>query len=153
MTIEAVIDGEYTNDQLVSIQQKGAGILIETGFQPNFIAPNDKLSAHKVISISLTIMLPEDKNVEVFGTNSTVQVTGTYENLKVILDDGRCYLENVSRSALISTRSGDIFANCPSGTIEAFSKFGTVQSDTIPHGNNYYSLTSTTGNVSIHKTK
>jgi hypothetical protein len=153
LSIEAVIDGEYNEDQLVSVRQQGATILIETGFQPNFISPNDKLSAHKVISISLTIRMPEDKNVEVFGTNSTVRITGTYEYLKVTLDDGRCYLEQVSRSAYISTKSGDILANCAEGTINAFSKYGTVQSDTIPHGKNYYSLTSTTGNISIHKTK
>ncbi|MCJ7466401.1 MAG: hypothetical protein MUO53_06870 [Maribacter sp.] len=153
LSIEAVIDGEYNKDQLVSLRQQGAGILIETGFQPNFIAPNDKLSAHKVISISLTIRLPEDKNVEVFGTNSTVRITGTYENLKVVLDDGRCYLEQVSRSAVISTKSGDIIANCAEGTINALSKYGTVHRDSIPQGKNYYSLTSTTGNISIHKTK
>jgi hypothetical protein len=153
LAIEAVIDGEYNQDQLVSVRQQGATVLIETGFQPNFIAPNDKLSAHKVISISLTIRLPEDKNVEVFGTNSTVRTTGTYKNLKVTLDDGRCYLEQVSHTAVISTKSGDILAYCASGKINALSKYGTVQSDAIPTGKDYYSLTTTTGNIRIRKTK
>ena len=42
IVVEALIDGEYKNDLLVKIEEDGPSINISTGFQPDFIKPNDK---------------------------------------------------------------------------------------------------------------
>ncbi|HZJ21404.1 MAG TPA: hypothetical protein VFD35_13780, partial [Pricia sp.] len=54
--VEAAIDGEYSNDLLVNVKESGNTLLVNTEFQPNFKKPNDKLSAHKVISIALKVL-------------------------------------------------------------------------------------------------
>ncbi|MFH6603291.1 hypothetical protein ACEZ3G_07380 [Maribacter algicola] len=152
VVIEATIDGEYRTDLLLSVQKKGGTLEIGTGFQPNFKNPNDKLSAHKVVSIALDIKLPFDQTVQVFGTNSNVDVVGAYKNLKVTLDDGHCHLYDIMTAAEIQTASGTIVVQSSSGFFEATSKYGTIKKENIPKGENRFILTSTTGDIEIRKT-
>ena len=88
--VSASMEGEYANDLLISIEQSGTTAMISADFQPLFINPNDKLSAHKVVSIALEIRVPEYKNVDVFGTNTNLYAKGKYENLYITLSDGQC---------------------------------------------------------------
>ena len=151
MTIEAAIDGEYNKDLLLTIKEEGSTIFVTTGFQPNFINPNDKLSAHKVVSIALRIQIPEQKSVHIFGTSCNVLAKGVYQNLDVSLSDGRCELLEVSETADIKTQSGTIIARYSKGTALAESEYGSIEKDMIPKGDNHYNLHSVTGNIIIKR--
>lgn len=151
--VEASIEGEYAKDLLISIEENGTTVRISAGFQPNFINPNDKLSAHKVVSIALQITVPQYKDVSIFGTNTNVEVEGKYQNLDVTLSDGRCELNNVSETVEVTTQKGDIWVNANSGTILAESTYGLVENDQIPIGNNQYILKTVQGNIHLRKTK
>ena len=83
MIVEATLEGEYYKDLLVQITEEGKTIKVSAGFQPNFVNPNDKLSAHKVISIALKISLPEYQKVQLFGSSSQVEVRGRYIDLDI----------------------------------------------------------------------
>ena len=150
--VEAVIDGEYKKDLLLNMHKEGGTLEIGTGFQPNFRNPNDKLSAHKVISITLNIVLPENLAVRVFGTNCNIEATGKYKNLNVTLDDGYCHLYNISEVANIVTQSGEIHVRGSEGSFRATSKYGTIVKEEIPDGHNRFFLTTTTGHIKIKKT-
>lgn len=151
--VSASIEGEYAKDLLVSIEEKGTTVLVSAGFQPIFINPNDKLSAHKVVSIALQIGVPEYKQVSVFGTNSNVNATGKYENLHITLSDGICMLENVSETVEVVTQKGDIWLTAPSGHILAESAYGKVDQETIPFGHNQFILKTVEGQIHLKKTK
>ena len=151
--VSASMEGEYAKDLLVSIEQNGTTALISADFQPLFVDPNDKLSAHKVVSIALEISVPEYKSVDVFGTNTNLYVTGAYEDLNVTLSDGRCTLENVSEFVQVTTQKGDILLIVPSGTIDAKSAYGDVKKETIPFGYNQFVLKTIEGNIFLTKTK
>lgn len=151
--VEALLDGEYKDDLLVKIEENGPTIEISTGFQPNFIKPNDKLSAHKVISISLKIQIPENMKAYLFGSNTNVYVEGNYMGLKVTLDDGNCSLDQIKGNTTAVTRSGDIHVQAKEATIETKNSFGNIESEKIPLGNDYYNLTTTTGNIYLIKTE
>lgn len=151
--VSASIEGEYAKDLLVSIEEKGTTVLVSAGFQPIFINPNDKLSAHKVVSIALQISVPEYKQVSVFGTNSNVNATGKYKNLHITLSDGRCTLENVSETVEVTTQKGDIWLSVPSGDILAESAYGKVDQETIPFGDNQFILKTVEGQIHLKKTK
>jgi len=153
VTVSASIEGEYAKDLLVSIEETGTTALISADFQPIFINPNDKLSAHKVVSIALEIQVPNYKSVAVFGTNCDVYATGKYENLNVTLSDGRCTLTNVSETVEVVTQKGDIWLNAPSGEILAETDYGTVEDQNIPFGHNLFVLKSVEGNIHLMKTK
>ncbi|MCK0161390.1 hypothetical protein [Allomuricauda sp. F6463D] len=151
--VAASMEGEYAKDLLVSIKESGTTALIKADFQPLFVNPNDKLSAHKVVSIALEISVPEYKNVKVFGTNTNVYVTGKYENLNITLSDGRCSLENVSESVEVTTQKGDIMVMAPSGDILAKSLYGNVQKEFIPFGHHQFVLKTIEGDIILTKTK
>lgn len=151
--VEASIEGEYAKDLIVSIEEQGINMEISAKFQPNFTNPNDKLSAHKVISIALDVTLPEHKNVHVFGTNSNLNASGNYKKLKVKLSDGRCSLENVSETVEVTTQKGDILLTTPSGNISAKSTYGKIFSEDIPDGDNQFTLNTIEGEIHLKKTK
>lgn len=151
--VEASIEGEYAKDLLISIEEEGTTVRISAGFHPNFISPNDKLSAHKVVSIALHITVPQYKNVSIFGTNSNVEIEGTYQNLDVKLSDGRCVLNNVSETVEVTTQKGDIWLNAENGSVLAQSTYGQVDNNQIPEGQNQYILKTVEGNIHLRKTK
>lgn len=151
--VEALIAGEYKDELLVKIEDDGPTIEISAGFQPNFIKPNDKLSTHKVISISLKVGVPENMKVGLLGTNTNVYAKGNYKDLKIALDDGICNLNDVKGNTRATTRSGDIYVYSNKATIEAKSSFGKIEKEIIPSGDDYFNLTTTTGNIYLKKTK
>lgn len=151
MFVEANIDGEYRKDLVLKVKEEGSTVLISAGFRPNFENPNDKLSAHKVVSIALRIQLPAHKNVRVFGTNSNIDANGIYEKLKITLNDGAASLNNVRGFAEVSSQSGDIIIASEAAEIIAISKYGKVTENEIPNGNNKYILNSVTGNILLNR--
>jgi len=151
--VTASIEGEYSKDLVVTIEENGAMLLIGSGFQPNFLNPNDKLSAHKVVSIALDISLPQHKNVLIYGSSSSVAAKGIFESLEVRLSDGRCLIDNVIGNTEVTTRKGDIILITASGNITAKSTYGKVEQQHIPQGNNLYVLNTIEGTIHLKKTK
>lgn len=147
MHILAEMDGEYHSDLVLKVNEEGHTLQVGAGFQPNFRKPNDKLSAHKVVSIALHIILPEGKRVVLNGTSCNISAKGSYLNLAVALNDGQCVLENISEEATVRTQSGDISVKSDGATISAQSKYGKVDTNKIPEGNNRYVLKTVTGNI------
>lgn len=153
LLVEAIIDGEYKKDLVVNIAQEGHTVLVNTGFQPNFVFPNDKLSAHKVVSIHLRITLPEYHDIRLYGTNSNVNATGNYKNLKVDLADGVCELRNIGENVQVKTQRGTIYLFADKGEIAAKSAYGTVSGNSIPSGDSVYDLRSVEGDIHLQKTE
>jgi hypothetical protein len=149
--VEATIDGEYKKDLGLNVRVEGSTILVSAGFQPNFIRHNDKLSAHKVVSIALNIKLPENRNVTVFGTSCNIIANGVYKKLKVTLNDGACTLINVAETAEVTTQSGDIYIESKSGNVIGTSKYGNVSEDKLPLGDTKYMLSTVTGDILIKR--
>jgi hypothetical protein len=153
VTVEAEMEGEYSKDLDLEISTSGSTLLIEANFVPNFENPNDKLSAHKVVSILLDVTLPSSKNVKVYGTNSRVLAKGKYKELEVTLSDGTCELHNVFGEVQIKTQSGTIIVLAKAAAINAVSKYGTVEFNPIPNGISIYKLQTVTGNIELSKTE
>ncbi len=153
VTVNAEIEGEYSKDLDLKMATNGNTLDVAAGFTPNFENPNDKLSAHKVVSIALTISIPNWKKVDVYGTNSRVSVTGMYTELNVSLSDGDCNLTGVIGDIHAKTQSGTINLNAEQANIFATSKYGQVSSNPIPTGNSEFILESVTGNIQLSKTE
>lgn len=151
--VEAEIEGEYSKDLVITIEENETTVLISAGFQPNFNNPNDKLSAHKIISIKLNVTVPNDKRVFIYGTNSNVTMKGNYKNLKVKLLDGNCSIDNVGDKVEVTTQKGNILLIADNGNIMAESTYGKVVKEYIPQGQNQYSLKTIEGNINLRKTK
>lgn len=151
--VEATIDGEYKKDLLLNLFEEDGTVIVNTSFRPNFVNPNDKLSAHKVVSISLKIMIPVNKEVKVFGTNSNILAKGIYKNLSIILSEGQCLLKNVEGKVNVHTQSGEIKIFSNHADIKAYTKYGLIFNE-VENGHKYtYTLNSVTGNIYLKKTE
>lgn len=149
--IAAQMEGEYSKDLELTMHEDGTTLILGAGFRSDFINPNDKLSAHKVVSIGLHIVVPKWKNVEIFGTNSRVLASGVYSNLDIVLSDGLCKLHDISKLVKVKTQSGNIFVSTKSGEIKAHSKYGKITRERVPIGDNQYILSTVTGNIEVSK--
>jgi len=153
LQVKASIEGEYLKNLVVKIEENGSDVIVSTGFLPNFKSPNDKLSAHKVISIALDITIPEYSHVQLYGTNSNILAKGKYKFLSVSLSDGNCILNNVSENVEVKTQSGNIVVFAQSGLFNSKSIYGKVNDNNLPKGNSKYLLNSIEGDIQISKTE
>ena len=153
VNIVAEMEGEYSQDLDLEVSTNGSTLFVETGFTPNFENPNDKLSAHKVVSISLKLKIPSYKNLEIYGTNTWVELEGDYDKLHVSLSDGTCVLNNIEAEAEIKSQSGNIKVFSAAAAISATSKYGGVSANLIPKGNSTFTLETVTGNIDLTKTE
>ncbi len=153
ISVEAQMDGEYSKDLELTLVEKGNTLTVNAGFPSGFKNPNDKLSAHKVVSISLNISIPEFKNVRLFGTHARVIADGNYKELVITLSDGSCELSNIGEHTKVKTQSGNIVIHERAARIKAESKYGKVSDNPIPFGPHQYELNTVTGNIKLHKTE
>lgn len=151
--VDAQMDGEYSEDLHMNVSEEGNTLVLGAGFQPSFINPNDKLSAHKVVSIALKIKVPSYKDVEVYGNSARVIAFGDYSNLDITLSDGTCELHQVSQEVNVRTQSGNILVYADSANILAETKYGSYSKNSIPNGDDQYRLNSVTGNIVLNKTE
>ena len=140
LIVEARLDGEYAEALSVNITEEGATLWVGTDFRPNFENPNDKLSAHKVVSVSLVIQVPAHLDLQVFGTSCNVSLSGAFRNVDVVLNDGSCTLNQVSQQVHVQTQSGHIRLNSLKGVVQAVSHYGQVVQEEIPEGDERFEL-------------
>ncbi|NNC34247.1 MAG: hypothetical protein HKO09_05190 [Croceitalea sp.] len=153
MIVKASMEGEYQKDLVVRIEEDGQNVLVSADFLPNFIQPNDKLSAHKVISIALDLIIPANTNISIHGTTSDVAVQGIYKTVEITLSDGVCRLQHQSETTKVQTQKGNIILRTNKGRITAQSIYGKVLNTEIPKGNGSYILNSVEGDITIQKTE
>lgn len=153
VNVSAEIEGEYSKDLDLEVKSSGNMVFVEANFVPSFENPNDKLSAHKVVSIRLNITVPSSKKIEIYGTNTRVMATGNYKELQVTLSDGTCELYNVDGNVNVRTQSGTIIVKAEAAEIETESRYGSVEFNSIPSGISKYNLQTVTGNIELIKTE
>ncbi len=153
LIVDAKLDGEYAEALSVNITEEGSTIWVATEFDPAFVLPNDKLSAHKVVSVSLSIKIPSNLDVQVFGTSCNVIMTGAFSNVDVVLNDGNCTLNQVAHTVNVQTQSGNINLNSLSGVIRAVSHYGRILQEKIPEGDERYELETVSGDITLERTK
>jgi DUF4097 and DUF4098 domain-containing protein YvlB len=109
----------------------------------------DKLSAHKVSSMEISLEIPE--NLQVFVRSNIALVTGkgTFKNLKIELKSGYCRLEYLEENAVINTYSGSIWVAAYNAKITTSSRNGTVNLPVQEYGKYQINLTSINGNISV----
>ena len=69
-------------------------LYVATKYQPLFTDANDKLSAHKVMSIELGLNIPANKSIYVSSDIASVFVNGQYKDAIIELINGACVLND-----------------------------------------------------------
>lgn len=152
--ISAKIVGENYENAMITSRQEGKILWIGTSYTPFFEAKNDKLAAHKVLSIEMTLMVPESMELTINSSSASVETSGAFEFLRVSLDNGNCTIKDFFGNATLGTKAGEISVYARAGvTAEAITENGVIL-NTLPLEGIYYITARTkTGNISLFQTK
>lgn len=150
LEVHTFIEGEYQNELTVTSEKKGSTLILKGDFTPSFQNPNDKLSAHKVVSVRLSVKVPVHLIAEIVGSSVRVQANGFYEDLSIQTGKGPVLLEEVEGLIRVKTLSGEIVANRISGVLNASSSYGEVFRGHVRPGNSQLDLESVSGDIYIN---
>jgi hypothetical protein len=103
------IEGEYHESVLLEVFQQNEALLVAPAFTPFFERHNDKLAAHKVLSVTLEIKVPKDLFVSITTKNAFIETIGAFSFLYAETDGGAVTLDSFIGDGDIKTRSGNIF--------------------------------------------
>jgi len=128
-------------------------LLISTNFQPAFKDANDKLSAHKVLSIEVSVTLPEHITAYIKSDIAKAKIVGNHKNLTVELSNGNCELTDFKGHAMINTLEGDILATTNYAQVDAISSNASVVLGDLDSGPNTLKLKSLNGIIRVIKSQ
>lgn len=151
VVLEVYIEGEYQSELTVSAREEGSTLFLKGVFMPSFKNPNDKLSAHKVLSVRVKVYVPRHLNTELYGTSTRVVASGYYEDLEIRTQKGPVVLRSLSGLVSVQTNSGVIKVFETGGALQASSSYGTVNKGDVPEGNSSILLESVNGDIYINK--
>ncbi|MDW5289981.1 hypothetical protein [Formosa sp. PL04] len=151
IVIQTRIDGEHSEEMIVITRKSNDSLYVSTQFQPLFEADNDKLSAHKLMSIELEIQIPKHFNLNIKSDISSVVTQGVFNTAFIELNQGNCRLESFVGSATINTIQGSIYVETNFANVKASSRHGVVTIQRLISGENQLDLKSIHGDISVFK--
>ena len=126
ISIVSGISGETFESMLLNTEVKNGSLYITTERSPYFKNIDDKLAAHKVMSIELNLIMPENQELWIDSSLASVFMQGSCKYINFNLQGGDCRLLNFHGSGTVNTKSGQIFIENPLCSIDAQSRNGRV---------------------------
>lgn len=149
--VEAKVEGENKEHIVLTNKRFMKSLYVSSNFQPTYKDANDKLSAHKIISIELNIKVPEQKSIYIKSDIANITGEGSYGKLTLELTNGNCKISKFSGNALVNTIEGNIEFQSNFATIKTSSKYGTINSEDLIIGDDTIDLNSINGDISVTK--
>ena len=141
--------GEYYNDISIDLEQKADVLNITSQFREILQSGFDKLSAHKVFALEISMEIPEGMQVYINSNIASVEAAGSYKYLQVQLNSGHCNLTSFIGNALINTFNGAINIETTDATVVANSRNGTLSLPPDFPGIYQIHATSINGNIRV----
>ncbi|RAJ12151.1 hypothetical protein [Olleya aquimaris] len=151
ISLKVKIEGEYAEQLVILDSLSEDKITISSSFQPLFIRDNDKLSAHKVLSVEYELTVPKHVNLNIKSDIASVQIAGHYPSVFIELNQGNCDLKQFIGNATINTIEGHITIETNNAKIEAFTKTGTKHIKQFKYANHQISCHTINGNIKVSK--
>lgn len=149
ISISTHSEGEYFNDIALNTEMRKNSIYLSTKFREILQSGFDKLSAHKVFSLEVTLEIPEELQVFIKSNIASVEAKGAYDFIQVQLKSGYCNLSNFTGNALVNTYNGAITIQTTDATVTAFSRNGKVNLPSIFNGKHLIKATSINGDIRV----
>ena len=151
--ITSNIEGEYTSNTNVVSKVDKNDLLITCDYPKLDYKTDDKLNAHKVHSIEISLEIPEHLSLNINSEIASAKISGAYKYLLLELNQGNAQLLNFSGNATINTFNGNIDIETSSARIKAKTKTGLLKTEKITESQNHIEIKSINGNINICKTK
>lgn len=147
------VEGENNEQIVLKTSRKQDTIFIGSGYQPLFNVPDDKLSAHKKISIELDMIIPENFDVTVKSDIGSVLIKGIYKSIFSELVNGDFKALNFSSNLLVNTIHGNIYIETNKSELSITTKNGSMYQEQLDFGKQQISLNSINGDIRVIKTQ
>lgn len=152
--IDTRIAGEHSESVVVNVIEKNNTLWVTTGYSPFFKAENDKLAAHKFISIEMIVTVPVHVAVAVYSSLASVSASGTFTSVRAELERGSCELINYKGNAILFTKQAGIKVTAANGvTGEAVSTYGAVINQLPSEGKYHIQAESIHGTITLLQTE
>ncbi|WP_416446070.1 hypothetical protein ACH3O9_08050 [Leeuwenhoekiella sp. A16] len=153
VVISSGIEGETYESVLINTKVENDLVVITVGRTPDFEAFDDKLAAHKVMSVEIDITMPRNLDLWVDSALASVHASGNYKYVNINLSSGDCYLLDFTGNGVINTNRGDIMVETTSSSIQAHSRHGKLLIDEIEAPVHRLELSSIDGNITVSQSK
>jgi len=141
--------GEYSQAIQLDKQIKQNELLIKSVFDEKLKGGFDKLSALKVFSIGLHLLIPADIKVDISTDITNIKLKGDYKTVHIENKFGNCRLTEFQGNAQINAFSGNVFIETANTYINASTENGNKEIATI-EGNKYsIDVKTVDGNIQI----
>ncbi|MEL6810049.1 MAG: hypothetical protein AAFP76_01800 [Bacteroidota bacterium] len=154
ISLTARMEGEYSEQVLVTTREENGTLSLQTDFTPFFKQPNDKLAAHKVFSVEFDLVIPKDLEVVISSEGASLETSGEIRSIKVVLAKGNCSFKDFLGNAEVFTEAGNIevFAQDQVKGI-AESQNGTVKNDLLSTAKYMVEARSVNGDIRLLKSQ
>lgn len=147
--LSAEIEGETFETILLDTHTKNGLWVISTKRAPGFQNIDDKLAAHKVLSIVLDIKMPNNMEFWVDSSLASVELTGLFKYINLNLSGGDCKLNAFKGSGNINTLRGSIEVQTKDNQVEAFTRHGDLNIENDVYGKQQLNLKSIDGDIRV----
>ncbi len=131
ISVNVHLEGETSEEIVIREQIQGNQLSLGFGSWPLAKAYNDKLSAHKIISVEVLITIPENLFVSIASNTAGVYAKGTFRSLHIDIEDKNCAVHTFNGDATLKTNVGNIMVLIDNNTTvaEAETTYGTVKTN------------------------
>lgn len=151
ITLTSHSEGEYYNDISLDMLVEQDQMTLTSKFPAQLQNGYDKLSAHKVFSLEITLEIPEGMEVYVRSNQASLLGIGSFNYLEAELRTGFCQLTNFTGNALINTYSGNIALETSNAVVTSLSRNGKVVQNGFSRGDHKIELRSISGDISVRE--
>lgn len=149
--VTSLTSGEYQNYFQVTSKVKNGQLFIDLIQNPLTHIEDDKRNANKMVSASVSIILPKQLSLSLKSDVGSADIKGVFKKLQVNLLQGSCSINGIVQVAIIKTTTGDINAITNNAIIQTDSKSGLVSFPSDMIGYNVWRLTTTSGNITVKR--
>lgn len=147
------VEGENNEQIVLQAYTSHDTLFVGSAYQPLFNVPDDKLSAHKKISIELDLALPEHLDISVKSDIASVEIKGVYNTIFSELINGNFKATEFSSNILVNTVHGNMHVETNNAVLNLNTKNGKIYQEQLDFGNQQISLNSINGNIRVIKTQ
>ena len=155
ISVQVHLEGETSEEIVIKEHLEGNQLELGFGSWPLAKTYNDKLSAHKIVSVVVTIVIPQQLFVSITSNTAAIFAEGTFQSLYVAIEDGNCVLKNFNGDANLTTNSGVILVSVQNKTTvaAASSIYGSIRNELEEKGVFTIYAESVHGDISLLQTQ
>ncbi|MAZ27787.1 MAG: hypothetical protein CL868_12020 [Cytophagaceae bacterium] len=151
--IHTEVEGETFETLLIQTTIEDGILTVHTARSPSFKKIDDKLAAHKLLSVALHLTVPPGLGIEVASSLASVTARGRFNFVNLNLSSGNCFLKDFEGQGIVNTEMGNILVEGHDQKIRATSRNGEVLLDDNMGSGATLILRSIDGNIKVTRSK